>query len=84
MNKIDVEICFGTACFVMGGAQLQDLEAQLGEKLKEHVNIIPQNCMDLCGNDMYRQAPFARIDGEILDGATVEKILLKIQQRISV
>ncbi len=80
MKKIDVEICFGTACFVMGGAQLQDLEAELDSELKEMVNIIPQNCMDLCGNDMYRKAPFARIDGEVVDGATIDKILMKIKQ----
>ena len=82
MKRVDVEICFGTTCFVLGGSRLQELESLLGNDLKEKVNIIPQNCMGLCRDNKYNQAPFVKVNGQVIDRATVEKVIEKIKGAI--
>lgn len=82
MKKVDVEICFGTTCFVMGGSQLQELESALPEKLKEKVNILPQNCMGLCREEKFNQAPYAKVNGQIVDSATIDKIIDSIKKAV--
>ncbi len=82
MKKVDVEICFGTTCFVMGGSHLQELENRIGKDLKDIVNIIPQNCMGLCKDEKYNQAPYVRVNGQIVDAATIEKVIDKIKREI--
>ena len=54
--------------FCFGGSQLQELESTLGSDLKERVNIIPQNCLGLCSQDKYNQAPYVKVNGRIIDG----------------
>ena len=82
MKKIDVEICYGTTCFVLGGSQLQELESVLESQLAERVNIIPRNCMGLCKDEKYNQAPFVKVNGHIVDTATVEKVIEKIKSEL--
>ncbi|MBF9016576.1 MULTISPECIES: NAD(P)H-dependent oxidoreductase subunit E [unclassified Oceanispirochaeta] len=83
MKKIDVEICFGTTCFVLGGSHLQELENSLDNDLKEKINIIPQNCLGLCKNENYSQAPYVKVNGQIIDRATIEKVINKIKCEIN-
>ena len=82
MEKINVDICFGTACFVLGGSQLQELENALGSELREKVNITPQNCLGLCNNNEFNHAPYVKVNGHIIDGATIEKVINKIKSEL--
>ena len=40
MKKIEVEICVGTTCYIMGASQLQQLEEFLPDEWRDHVEII--------------------------------------------
>ncbi|GBR75418.1 thioredoxin [Candidatus Termititenax persephonae] len=81
MRPIEVEICLGTTCFVMGASALQNL--QLPESLRAKVKISYVRCLHLCKNmDKFRKAPYARIDGEVIDEAAPEKIIQNITQKI--
>ena len=51
MRKIQVEICTGTACFVMGASELMLLEEKLPESLKDKVEITGSTCMGNCHRD---------------------------------
>jgi len=82
MKKIDVEICFGTTCFVLGGSHLQELESSLENELKEKVNIIPKNCMGLCTDEKYNKAPFVKVNSHIIGNATVEKVINRIKSEL--
>jgi NADH:ubiquinone oxidoreductase subunit E len=79
MEKIKVEICFGTACFVMGGSHLQELENALENELKDKVEIIPQSCLGLCNSREFNQAPYVKVNGDVVDGATIDKVINKIK-----
>lgn len=79
-EKIRVDICLGTTCFVMGAAKLQELENLLPKELKENVDIYAHTCLGLCQNTEFMQAPFVKVNGKILDKATVEKVIEKIKE----
>lgn len=83
MEKISVEICLGTTCFVMGASKLQDLESSLPPQFKSRVEVKAATCLDLCNDQTYMKAPFVKIDGEVISEATVEKVLKAIESKIN-
>ncbi len=82
-EKILVELCFGTTCFVMGASKLQDLETLMPPQYRDKVEIKAHTCLDLCKDSTYAKAPFVKINGEIISEATVEKVLKNIESRIN-
>lgn len=83
MEKICIEICLGTTCFVMGASKLQDLESLIPPKYKNFVDIKAATCLDLCKNTAYMKAPFVKIDDEVIPEANVEKILKIIESKLN-
>jgi len=79
MKKHKVTICTGTACFVMGGSELLLLEEQLPDDLKEITDIEGSPCIGNCKQSEYGKtqsnAPFAQIDGELIEQANAQKII---------
>ena len=83
MNKVDVDICIGTTCFVMGANKLQELGDYLPAEWREFVEIKAQACLGLCGNNEYSKAPYVKINGEVLAAANVEKVLRRIEKELN-
>ncbi len=76
MEKIKVEICCGTACYLLGAAKLMNLEEHLHESLKDKVDIQARPCLGLCERDNLGGAPFVMFNGtEIMGNASLEKVL---------
>jgi len=84
MKKIKVEICVGTTCYVLGAAELQELERFLPEELRGCVEVSGVSCLGSCKAGSYGQAPFVRIDGEIMAQATVGGIIERIKSKLEV
>lgn len=82
-QKILIELCFGTTCFVMGASKLQDIESIIPPQYKKYVEVKANTCLDLCKNAFYMKAPFVKIDGEVIQEATVEKILKVIESKVN-
>lgn len=61
-NKIKVEICLGTTCYVLGSFRLSALEEQLPPEFKDRVEVVGCACLDVCHDRNYGNAPFVRID----------------------
>lgn len=75
-NKIKVEICLGTTCYVLGSFRLSALEEQLPPELKDRVEVVGCACLDVCHDRNYGNAPFVRINEDrIVDNATIEKVI---------
>lgn len=72
-----VEICVGTLCYIMGGADLQLLEDELPEALRGCVKIKGSQCLELCGKE--NKPPIVLINNEPMFGATVPSIIKRIQ-----
>ncbi|MBE9467860.1 MAG: hypothetical protein IMY72_05995 [Bacteroidetes bacterium] len=75
-KKIEIKICIGTLCYVMGGSELQLLAEHLPEKFKKRVDIIGSTCLDYClDQEKYGKAPFVEINGEVMAEASINKVI---------
>lgn len=74
-EKIKIVICTGTHCFVMGGSDLLLLEDHIPEELKDKVCIEGSSCLTYCEDRTKGKAPFVKINGILMEQATIPKIL---------
>jgi len=73
-----VQICTGTLCHVMGGAELPALEEYLPKSLKSKVKVKGMVCANYC-TETKLKPPFVLINGELMSEASIEKIVHYIQ-----
>ena len=64
MEKINVKICVGTMCYVMGGAELRDTIESLPQNILEHLNVSYSPCLG-CGKGE-QAPPFIEVKGKQL------------------
>lgn len=83
MNKINVEICVGTTCFVMGASKLLELETLVEEKFKNLVTVSQKACLDLCLDNKYNQSPYVKVGKQVVTEATIEKVLTAIEEQLN-
>lgn len=84
MAKVSVKVCVGTTCFVMGGANLQELNDIIPRKYGDKVEVAGSNCLGLCSiNWEYSKAPYVKVDDEVVSEATVEKVLEVIEKKLN-
>ena len=83
MEKISVQVCTGTTCFVMGGADLQNLCGIISGKYSDKVKVETKNCLGLCSAECgYAKAPYVKVDDDVISEATIEKILESINSKL--
>ena len=81
MDKIRVEICCGTACYILGASRLVDLEGELPPEIRERVEVEARPCLNFCDDERLGGAPYVRINGtEVLPQATPESVLLRLRE----
>lgn len=79
MEKVKVEICCGTACYLLGAANLMSIEDDLPAELRGRVEVEARTCLELCERENLGGAPYVRINGtEIMSQASPEKLLARI------
>lgn len=83
MEKIQVKVCLGTTCFVMGSSNLQELTELIQKKYGDKVEVAGHPCLGFCSvNWEYSKAPYVKVDDEVISEATVEKVMAEISKRI--
>ena len=83
MNTIKVEICCGTACYLLGAAKLMNLEEMLPEECRGRVEVEAKTCLELCERDNLGGAPYVRFNGsELMSQATPEKVVARIRELV--
>lgn len=81
MNTIKVEICCGTACYLLGAAKMMNIEEQLPDNCRGRVEIEAKTCLELCERDHLGGAPYVRFNGsEIMSQATPEKVISRVRE----
>lgn len=78
MEKIKIDICLGTTCHLMGSASLQTLQDDLPLSLRGKVDVTGKRCLGLCSSN-HTKAPFVLVNNEVLDEASLPKIIDKIE-----
>lgn len=76
--KYKVQICCGTMCYIMGGAELHLLNDHLPTPLKGKVSIEGATCFGKC-NTKDKKHPCVLINGDIITNASTQKIIAKLQ-----
>lgn len=80
MEKIKLRLCAGTMCYVMGGAQLMEIEDMLSEEEKQYLEITLSPCLQRCnGTD---NPPFAELNGQMITGVSKETLLRIIKEEL--
>ena len=83
MAKVEVKVCLGTTCFVMGGSNLQELNDIIPQKYGNEVEVSGSNCLGLCSiNWEYSKAPYVKVNDEVVSEATVEKVLEVVDKQL--
>jgi len=79
--SVVVKICSGTACYIMGGADLLSIENDLSSEEREKIKIEATNCLGEC-TDYGPQTPFAVVNGIVIPCATRQTLLEAIRQTL--
>lgn len=83
MKRINIKVCIGTTCFIMGASNLQELVDIVPIKYGDKVEIACVPCLGLCSVDWeYSRAPYVKVDDDVVDEATVEKVLNAIERKL--
>ena len=82
-KKINVKVCLGTTCFVVGSKNIQELMDIVPKKYGDMVEVTGVPCMQLCSIDWQdSKAPYVKVDDDIIREATVEKVLQAIDEKL--
>ncbi|MBT1247160.1 MULTISPECIES: NAD(P)H-dependent oxidoreductase subunit E [unclassified Thermosipho (in: thermotogales)] len=71
-KKVDVEVCVGTTCHLMGSSILIDTIENLPEEVKEHLNFKCSLCFGDCNEG--RTPPIIKVNKITYHGVTPEKL----------
>ncbi|MFO7938202.1 MAG: hypothetical protein R6U66_00470 [Bacteroidales bacterium] len=75
----EIQICTGTLCHVMGGAELPGLASYLPPALKKKVKLKGMVCGNYC-KEPNRKPPFVLVNNQLIEAASVEKIIMHLQK----
>lgn len=81
-DKIDVKICIGTYSYVMGGADLVNLDMKWPKEWKDKVQVSGAISIDGC-NEKTMKPPYASVNGKLITEASEEKLKKSIQEELS-
>jgi len=83
MKKIKVKVCLGTTCFVMGSSNLQSLSELIPQKYGNSVEVVGSGCLGVCSTNWeYSKAPYVKVNDELVQEATVEKVVAEIERQL--
>lgn len=74
-KKFKITICSGTACYVLGGAQLMMLEDLIPAEFRDQVEIVGSACLQACRQGGNGQPPFVKINDYLMESASIAKIV---------
>ncbi|MDL2231243.1 NAD(P)H-dependent oxidoreductase subunit E [Porphyromonadaceae bacterium OttesenSCG-928-L07] len=80
MKKINLKICMGTMCYVMGGAELKNVADMLTPEEREHINVKFASCLGYCckRND----PPYVELNGRMIAGVSKSNLIQIIKEEI--
>ena len=82
-KKIDVKVCLGTTCFVMGASNLQELMDSVPKKYGDKVEVTGVPCLGLCSIDWkFSKAPYVKVDDDVIKEATIDKVFAAIDKKL--
>ncbi len=75
MKTVNVSVCTGTTCYLMGAAHLLTFDEVLDPITKDLVKFSGAHCLGLCSDDANGTPPFAKVNDQVIADATLNKLL---------
>ena len=83
MEKIKIQICLGTTCFVMGAGNLQTVSEELARRFPNKVEVVGVPCLGACNEKTsFSKAPFVKVGDVLIGEADFEKIVAEIGRQL--
>lgn len=80
MEKINLKICMGTMCYVLGGAELKDAVDELPQEVQDIINVYYSPCLGFCHS--MQEPPFIELNGKRIAGVNKTSLLQILKQEI--
>lgn len=77
MNRLVIEVCVGTSCYLLGAQDLLQAIEELPAEQQGKVEINGVTCLKNCG-----KGPNIRINGTVYSGVTPERLLQVIDENL--
>ena len=77
MAQLVIEICAGTACYLLGSQDLIDAVETLPPEKRAKIDLRGVSCLTSCG-----RGPNVRLNGVVLSNMTPERLLQIIEDNI--
>jgi NADH:ubiquinone oxidoreductase subunit E len=77
VKKIELEICQGTSCHLLGSQELLEAVEALPEERLAAIELRRVDCLKSC-----RQGPNVKLDGVILSGLTADRLLGLLEEKL--
>lgn len=78
MKKLQVEVCIGTSCYLLGAQDLIDAIEAMPDSEKEMVDLVGTTCLKSCG-----KGPNVRINGVTIPNVTPEHLIEILKENIN-
>lgn len=84
MEKVEVKVCVGTTCFVMGAGNLQGLVDLLPERFGNKVDVSGSACLGICNQSSeFSKAPYVKVNDVVVAEATVDKVIEEVERQLA-
>ena len=80
---VEIKICFGTLCFIMGGAAFEMLGEHLPEEIRNKVRVEGMNCPGFCHKAEFGKPPFVMVNQTLIAEANIQKLIAKVREELS-
>lgn len=80
---VEIKICFGTLCFIMGGAAFEMLGEHLPEEIRNKVRVEGMNCPGFCHKAEFGKPPFVMVNQTLIAKANIQKVIAKVREELS-
>jgi NADH:ubiquinone oxidoreductase 24 kD subunit len=70
MSLLTIEICVGSACYLLGAQDLLEMVEGLPPEIRSQIDLRGASCLKACG-----KGPNIKVNGELLSNVTPEKLM---------
>ncbi len=77
MRKVTIEICMGSACYLLGAQELIETIEALPKEVQDQIDLCGSTCLKACG-----QGPNITVDGILIHNVTPDLLKRIIEEKL--
>lgn len=77
MRKVTIEICMGSACYLLGAQELIETIESLPQEVQDKIDLCGSTCLKACG-----QGPNITVDGILIHNVTPDLLRRIIEEKL--